>query len=111
MYLYIELWRAKPEWIALTQKEREGYMAQVGLAIQELSKAGVEIVGWAINDEDTSRRGEYSYASAWRMPDKNIVKQFEEAVERSGWYGFFEQINAGGELISPETAIGHMIKL
>jgi len=111
MYLFIELWKARPEWIALPQKDREEYMAQVGAAIEELSKAGVEIVGWAINDVDTSHRGDYTYVSACKMPDKTVVKQFEEAVEKSGWYNYFEQINCRGELISPETAIGHMVKL
>jgi hypothetical protein len=111
MYLFVELWKAKPEWMALSQKDRQEYMAQVGAAIEELSKAGVEIAGWGLNDRDTSHRGDYTYFAAWKMPDKSVVKQFEETVEQAGWYNYFEQINGRGELISPETAIGHMIEL
>ena len=36
MYLYVELWKAKPEWLALSQQERGEYMANVGPAIDYL---------------------------------------------------------------------------
>ena len=111
MYLYVELWKAKPEWLALSQQERGEYMSNVGPAIEELTKAGVEIVGWGLNDSDTPYRGEYTYLSVWKIPEKNLVQQFEEAVEQAGWHNYFEQINCRGELLTPETAIGNMISL
>jgi hypothetical protein len=110
MYLYIELWKAKPEWLALSQKERGEYMAQVGPAIEDLTKAGVEIVGWGLNDAETPYRGDYSYLAVWKMPDKELVEQFEKTVEQAGWHKYFKQINARGNLLTPEAAIGKMIK-
>ena len=111
MYLYIELWKAKSEWLELSQKEREEYMSQLGPAIEGLTKAGVEVVGWGLNDAETPYRGDYRYLAVWKMPDKELVRKFEEAVEQAGWHKYFEQINVRGELHTPETIIGDMITL
>ncbi len=45
------------------------------------------------------------------MPDKGLVQQFEETVEQAGWYKYFDQINARGELGTPESVIGDMVNL
>ena len=111
MYLYIELWKARPAWMELSQEARGEYMSQLGPAIEDLAKAGVEIVGWGLNDAETPYRGDYSYLAVWKMPDKGLVRQFEETVEQAGWHKYFEQINVRGELLSPEAVIGSMIKL
>lgn len=111
MYLYVELWKAKPEWLGLSEKERGEYMSQLGPAIEGLAKSGVEIVGWGLNDAETPYRGDYPYLAVWKMPNKNLVQQFEETVEQAGWHKYFEQINVRGELLTPETVIENMIKL
>ena len=111
MYLYIELWKAKQEWLDLSQKERGDYMSQLGPTIEGLAKAGVEIVGWGVNDAETPYRGDYRYLAVWKMPNKDLVQQFEETVEQAGWHKYFEQINVRGELLTPETVIGDLINL
>lgn len=111
MYLYIELWNAKPAWLELSEKERGDYLSQLGPAIEGLAKAGVELVGWGINDSDTPYRGDYRYLAVWKMPSKDLVQQFEETVEQAGWHKYFEQINVRGELLTPEAVIGNMIEL
>jgi hypothetical protein len=111
MYLYIELWKVKPEWLGLSEKERGDYMSQLGPAIEGLAKAGVEVVGWGLSDAETPYRGDYRYLAVWKMPNKDLVQQFEETVEQAGWQKYFEQINIRGELLTPEAAIGDMINL
>lgn len=111
MHLYVELWKEKPEWLALSQQERQDYMANIGPAIEDLAKAGVEVVGWGLNDSETPHRGDYRYLAVWKMPDKALVERFERAVEQAGWHNYFEQINCRGELTTPETVIGDMLGL
>lgn len=111
MYLYVELWKVKPQWLALSQQERGEYMSKLGPAIEGLAKAGVEIVGWGLNDSETPYRGDYAYLAVWKMPNKELVHQFEETVEQAGWHEYFEQINLRGELLTPEAVIGDMINL
>jgi hypothetical protein len=59
MHLYVELWKARPEWLALSVEERQKYFDKVGTEIQKLTEAGVEVVGFAINDDDTPHRSNY----------------------------------------------------
>jgi hypothetical protein len=101
MHLYAELWKAWPKWLALAVGERKQYFDNVGTEIQKLTDAGVEVVGFAINDEDTPNRGDYRYLAVWKMP----------SLEQSGWYEYFEQVNARGELIPPPDALGDMARL
>lgn len=111
MYIYVELWKAKPEWLELSKEAREEYMSQLGPAMEEMAKAGIEIIGWALNDEDTPHRGDYSYIAVWKMPTKEFVLKLEENVEAAEWHKYFEQINARGVIDTPETVIGDMINL
>jgi len=110
MHIFVELWNPRPEWLALSEKERGDYMQQVGAGMGELAAAGIEVVGWAVNDPDTSHRYGYQYLAVWKMPDASRVRLFEETVEQAGWYNYFEQVNARGTLATPEEVIGRIMK-
>ena len=111
MYMFVEQWKARPEWLALSQQGRKEYVSKVGQAIEELLKTGIAIVGFALNDSDTPHRADYRYFSVWTLPNKELVQQFEQAIEQSGWYQYFEQTNTRGELIPPDATLGDMINL
>lgn len=111
MYLFIELWKPKQAWLDLPQDKRAEYMQQLGPAIQQLTEAGMEIVSWSLNETDTPQGTDHTYIAAYKFPSKEIALQMEAAVEGAGWYNYFEQINAKGELNSPDAVIGHMIGL
>lgn len=108
MYLYVELWKPKPAWRALSAQEREQFIAGTVPALEELGKAGVEIVGFALNDPDTAHRADYVYMAAWRMPSRELAVQLERAVIDYGFHEYFEQVNARGEIRAPEAVLGHM---
>lgn len=111
LYLYIELWKARPEWFVLSQQEREEFLSQAQHSIQGVTNAvGVEIV-FGFNDSETFNRADYRYVAVWKMPDKGLARQLEEAVEQSGWHQYFEQVNVGGQMSAPETIFSDMIKL
>ena len=109
--LYVELWNARPTWLALSQQQRGEYMAQLAPAIGQLLNAGVEIVGWGINDAETPYRSNHQYLAVWKLPDQSAVSMLEATVEGAGWHRYFEQVNVRGVLQSPEPVIGHMIGL
>ena len=111
MYLFVECWKARPEWLALTPDARSAYMAELGKGIGELLKSGVEIISWSMNDLDTTNRGPYDYFAAWKFPTKEQATGFEQVIQQSGWYTYFDQINFKGEVLDPNPSIGHMIGL
>ena len=109
--LYVELWNARPAWLELSEQERGAYFDKVGSEIEKLTREGIEIVGFALNDQETPNRSEYRYVAVWRLPSKEHVAMLEKSVSEAGWYEYFDQVNARGELISPPVALGDMVKL
>ena len=69
------------------------------------------MVGFAVNDPDTSHRADHHYIAVWKMPGPEQVELFERTVAAAGWYDYFDQVNAGGELISVTEVIEDMIRL
>ncbi len=111
MHLYVELWKAKPTWLALSDEERQRYIESMSPKIEGLLKDGVEIVGFSPVDDDTPHRADYLYLAVWKMPSRALVEQFEKSVAEAGFHDYFEQVNACGELVSPVAVFGHMIQL
>jgi len=111
MYLFVECWKARPEWLALNMEARVAYMEELGKGMEQLLKAGVEIISWSMNDPDISNRSPFDYFAAWKFPDKDLAKGFEQIIQQSGWYTYFDQVNLGGELADAGSSIKHMINL
>jgi hypothetical protein len=95
----------------MEEEERDNYMQQVGAGMGELAETGIEVVCWAANDPETSHRCGYEYLAVWKMPDEKSVKLFQESVEQAGWYNYFEQVNAGGAMSTPDEIISRIMKL
>jgi hypothetical protein len=109
MYLYVELWSAKPAWHELSTDERAAYMDRLGPGIAELIEKGIEVVAWGENDADTPHRAGFDFFAVWRMPDRDHARLLEDTVERAGWYDYMEQLNARGVAGSPEAVIARQV--
>ena len=110
MHMFIELWKARPAWEALDREERAAYMEGVGAAVQQMAESGIEVVAWGFVDKDTDRRADFDFYGVWTMPDKDGVRVFERAVQAAGWYEYMEQVNASGEMGSPQEVIAYQIE-
>ena len=110
-FLYVELWTPKQAWLDLSKEERQAYFDKVGGEIQKLTNAGIKIIGFAVNDQETPHRSNHQYIAVWQMSSKEHVEMLEESVAQAGWYNYFEQENARGELIPPPAALEDMVKL
>ena len=102
MYLYVELWKARPAWLALSREQRGAWMDNLLAGLQEQLRSGVEVVGFARSDADTPLSAGYDFLAAWRMPSREAAEGFERFVEVAGWHEYFEQVNARGAVM--ETA-------
>ncbi len=111
MYLFVECWKARPEWLALELETRSAYMQELGKGLEQLVNAGVEIVSWSLNDQDVSNRSPFDYFAVWKFPNRELAKGFEQIIQQSGWYTYFDQVNLGGELAEPAASIAHIINL
>jgi hypothetical protein len=107
VHLYVELWKARPAWLALEAAERTAYVEQLGPAIASLLDAGIELVGFAVADADAPYDAAYPYLAVWRMPTLDLVHRFEQAIEGAGWHRYFEQVNARGAIQPAADVLAH----
>lgn len=110
MHLYVELWKARPEWLALSPDDRAAYVEQLGPAIAALLGEGVELVGFAVADADAPHGANYPYLAIWRMPTLDLVHRFESGIESAGWHRYFEQVNVRGALQPPGDVLAHLAR-
>lgn len=108
MHLYVELWKARPAWQALPPRDRDAFISGIGPTIQRLIEAGVELVGFAFNDPQTTHRADYDYLAVWKMPTAALAQVFEEAVSGYGFHTYFEQVNARGAVVDPSEVLAAM---
>jgi len=111
MIYFIEIWNAKPTWLALSQEERGAYMANIGPHIADLVAKGVKILTWSENDSNTSFRAGFDFFAIWSFPNQEIANDFQKLVEGAGWYNYFEQSNLMGAEDSAENVIGKLVQL
>ena len=109
MYYYIEQWKHRPEWIALTPADRGKFLFDLSPTLQGLVDGGAELVGYLINDTDTHHRADFRFLRIWRIPEKEFAQRIEEALEKAGWHEFFEHGNARGEVLTPQMAIPYLV--
>ena len=109
MYLYVELWKARPTWLALTQAERKSWMDELLAGLQQQLQSGVEVLGFASSDADTPLPAGYDFFAAWRMPSKEAARRFERFVEGAGWHEYFEQVNARGPMMETDEFVSSHI--
>jgi haloalkane dehalogenase len=111
MYILVEQWNPTAKWLAADAAQRQAFLAGVGGAIAQLTALGAEILSFSANDTDTSHRADFAWLAVWRFPNLQISREFESAVQASGWYDYFEQSNMRGAVDSPQTVMGKLLVL
>lgn len=111
MYLYIELWKPRPNWSNLSCEAREEFLAQVQPAVQNMKDIGVELIGFAVCDEEAPDDAHYRYLAVWKMPNLGHVHMLEKAIRAEGWGNFFEISNARGKLMPLREAVRDMVRV
>ena len=110
-YLYVQLWKVRTEWLALSEQERLDFVYQIGLVIKELLGEGAILVGFSLNDFETPHRMDYRYMATWKVESPAMVQRIDKAFEEAGWGEYFDVVNARGHLVPPQDLLRHMVKL
>ncbi len=109
MYLYTELWKFRPAWRELSPGARKEWMDALLGGLQQQLESGVEIVGFAANDDDTTHASGYDFMAVWKMPDKEAAVAFEAFVEQSGLHAYYEQVNTRGAAMELDTVVAALL--
>ncbi|MDX1554709.1 MAG: DUF6616 family protein [Xanthomonadales bacterium] len=110
MYLYVETWNARPEWLALSRDDRLAFIEEVKGLLGSLVSDDLQLLGCVITDEDTPLHGGHQYVAVWQASDRDEVRKIEDGTERIGWHRYFQQVNHGSANVGPEQVLGHMLE-
>lgn len=111
MYLYVEMWNAKHEWLSLDKAARQSFMNKVNELLGSLIGPDMKLTACALNDGDTTPRADFRYVAVWSMTDKSQVARVADGTARIGWYKYFNQVNIGGDAVGPEVLTNEMMGL
>ncbi|MEW2502861.1 haloalkane dehalogenase [Amycolatopsis sp. NPDC047767] len=103
--LFIELYKYKPAWLELSAAERRRFAMALPTALGSLQERGLEILGYGPNDPATDHRADFDFFSVYRLPDAELLRELQAGIAESGWYDYFEQVNAGGPALTPAAAL------
>lgn len=110
-HIFIELWKFKDSWHQLGAEGRASYVEKLTPEVQALVAAGVEIISWGYNELTVDHRADYDVFAVYRLPNRALYEQLQKAIAASGWYEYFNQINAGGAAMSPSSILGDHVML
>ena len=97
MHLHIERWIARPAWLALSVSDRIAYLDQMGDAFRALTRAGVRLVGVAVQGAEIPHRTGERYVAAWVMPEgPTQVRQLEKILAAAEWQDYFVPVTDRG---------------
>jgi len=109
--IFVELYKYRPAWLALTQTEREQFAAGVRDAVEGLVSNGVEVIGWGYNDLETDHRAPYDFFCVYKVPSFEFQRGFDQAVVQSGWHDLFEQVGVSGAIASVAEVLAANVAL
>jgi len=96
-------------WWRVPEAERAAYLARIMDGVEGTKQAGAELVGFALNEDDTPNRADFTYLAAWRMRDRAAVEHQDSYFLQSGWTDYFDQVNARGRVITGGQLVRHQM--
>jgi hypothetical protein len=110
MYVVVEAWTPKAEFLDLPVTAREEIFEAVQEGISMLALAEIDCLGWGRLD-DVVHGTSHQWLAVWTMPTAEHSETFLAAVSGSDWYEWFDQINLRGNLVAPEQAMNEHVKI
>jgi carbohydrate-binding DOMON domain-containing protein len=97
MYIFIEFWKAKESWLDLPHNQKKEFIDGLIRYVEDsLSQSGIQPLALGECADVENNAAPYQYFAVWEAPTKSALNTLQQAVSESGWYNFFDQINAAG---------------
>ena len=94
--IFIELYNYGPAWAKCSEHERTNFIKKVIGSVEKMKAAGVDVIAYGKNANDTDHRAPYNFFCVYRVPNIEFQREFERQISASGWYEHFEQVNVRG---------------
>ncbi|MCD9088160.1 DUF6616 family protein [Stenotrophomonas sp. SY1] len=90
----VELYSPNANWLALPAAQRSQFLEGIGAAMGPLSSMGVEVLALAETLAGIDAASTHRYLGIWRFPDPSLRDALLAGIRASGWYDYFDHINA-----------------
>lgn len=93
----IELYTPNTAWKALSLDERTQYLSNVGSAMSQLTELGVKALTLSHIDSKVDQCSEHQFLGVWHFPNEEARDALLTGIKASGWYDYFDHVNAAGK--------------
>lgn len=93
----VELYSPNAAWKALPTEQRQQFLNGIQAAMGGLSSLGVEVLALSETDTGIDQASEHRYLGIWRFPDQQSRDALLTGIKASGWYGYFDHVNAASD--------------
>lgn len=93
----VELYSPNSAWRALSVAQRQQFLSQIQTAMGALANLGVEVLTLSKAELLADKPSQHQFLGIWRFPNKDARDMLLAGIKASGWYDYFEHINAAGE--------------
>lgn len=90
----VELYTPNAAWNVLLPEQREQFLANIGNAMGGLASMGVEVLTLAETEPRIDQGSEHRFLGIWRFPDQQARNALLAGIKASGWYDYFDHVNA-----------------
>ncbi len=104
----IELYTPKPAWLALPAQQRQQFLEGIRSGMGGLSSLGVEVLALGETEPDIDHASAHRFLGIWRCPGAQARDALLAGIGASGWYGYFDHVNAasaGGDFAAHLAAL------
>lgn len=92
----VELYTPNAAWKALPIEQRHEFLGNISNAMGSLSSLGVEVLALAETESGIDQSSEHRFLGIWRFPDLQARDALLAGIKASGWYDYFDHVNAAG---------------
>lgn len=92
----VELYTPNARWMALSAENRQQFLQGIQDAMGALSSMGVEVLTLAKVEPGIDQSSEHRFLGVWRFPNPQARAGLLAGIQASGWYEYFDHLNAAG---------------
>lgn len=90
----VELYTPNAAWRALPADSRQQFLGSIQAAMGGLSSLGIEVLALSETDSRIDHASEHRFLGIWRFPDPQARDALLAGIKASGWYDYFDHVNA-----------------
>lgn len=93
----VELYTPNAAWRELPTGNRQQFLDGIQTAMGGLSSLGVEVLALSETDRSIDHASEHRFLGIWRFPDAQVRDALLAGIKASGWYDYFDHVNAASD--------------